>query len=92
MRLPQNEAEREEFERQVKEFAHSDAIEFLLEGLKVAFTEHMLATSPADAEKREHDYRMVRAIDALKNEIISVATNGMFEEFKARRILKNPIS
>jgi hypothetical protein len=63
----------QEFVRQVQEFASSDAIEILLNRLEQKFTQDWKESAPSETDKRVYSYMMVRAVDALRNEIKSVA-------------------
>ncbi len=66
-------SEKQEFVRQVQEFATSDAVEVLLNRLEDKFTQDWKDTAPIDTTGRESAFHMVRAVDALRNEIKSVA-------------------
>lgn len=66
-------SEQQDFIRQVQEFATSDAIEELLNRLETKFTQDWKDSAPSETDKRVYSYMMVRALDALRNEIKSVA-------------------
>ena len=66
-------SEKQEFVRQVQEFATSDVIEELLNRLETKFTQDWKDSAPSETDKRVYSYMMVRAVDALRNEIKSVA-------------------
>ena len=66
-------SEKQEFIRQVQEFAGSDAVEHLLLLLEQKFTQDWKESAPSETDKRVYSYMMVRAVDALRNEIKSVA-------------------
>lgn len=66
-------AELEAFKRQVQEFASSDATEELLNRLENKFTQDWKDSAPSETDKRVYSYMMVRAVEALRNEIKSIA-------------------
>lgn len=66
-------SDKQEFIRQVQEFASSDATEELLNRLEQKFTQDWKDSAPSETDKRVYSYMMVRAVDALRNEIKSVA-------------------
>lgn len=66
-------AELEVFKRQVQEFATSDAVEELLNRLDNKFTQDWKDSAPSETDKRVYSYMMVRAVEALRNEIKSIA-------------------
>lgn len=66
-------AELEVFKRQVQEFATSDAVEELLIRLENKFTQDWKDSAPSETDKRVYSYMMVRAVEALRNEIKSIA-------------------
>jgi hypothetical protein len=66
-------AELEAFKRQVQEFATSDAVEELLIRLENKFTQDWKDSAPSETDKRVYSYMMVRAVEALRNEIKSIA-------------------
>jgi len=66
-------SENQEFVRQVQELATSDAVETLLLRLEEKFTQDWKNSAPNDPDRRVYSYMMVRALDALRNEIRSVA-------------------
>lgn len=66
-------SEQQDFIRQVQEFATSDVIEELLNRLETKFTQDWKDSAPSETDKRVYSYMMVRAVDALRNEIKSVA-------------------
>lgn len=66
-------SEQQDFIRQVQEFATSDVIEELLNRLETKFTQDWKDSAPSETDKRVYSYMMVRALDALRNEIKSVA-------------------
>lgn len=65
--------EEAEFVKQVQEFASSDAVEELLNRLDTKFTQDWKDSAPSETDKRVYSYMMVRAVEALRNEIKSVA-------------------
>ena len=66
---------KEDFLAEVESFAKSDAVEQLLDNLVDGYMNAWKGTSPTQGEHREHLFRMVTAVEALKNEIRSVAMN-----------------
>jgi hypothetical protein len=78
-------AESEEFKRQVKEFAASDAIEELLNILENKFTQDWKDSAPSETDKRVYSYMMVRAVDALRNEIKSIALGDAVNAWNRER-------
>ena len=63
----------ENFKREVKDFASSDAIEELLIRLENKFTQDWKDSAPSETDKRVYSYMMVRAVESLRNEIKSIA-------------------
>lgn len=66
-------SEKAEFVKQVQDFAGSDAIEELLNRLENKFTQDWKDSAPLETDKRVNSYMMVRAVEALRNEIKSIA-------------------
>ena len=80
-----------EFKRAITEFATSDDVERLLDGLQARYLGSWASSRPDQGEHREHLYRMVQAIEAVKNEIRIVATDDAFAALNSRRVpKKNP--
>jgi hypothetical protein len=86
--MPVQEIDPVEFKNKVTEFAHSDALEHLIEGLITGYRNAWHTTRPDDVQHREHLYRMTQACEALKREIVSVALNDTLAEFNERRKFK----
>lgn len=61
-----------DFVRRVEEFAHSDEVEWVLDMVSDKYVEGWRTSPPDQANRREHLYRMVQAVEALKNEIRSI--------------------
>lgn len=80
--------QKREFERQVQEFASSDAVEILLARLEEAYTLRWKATIPNETIARDDAYYMVRAIEALRTEIRSVAMDPAVSAFNRERKTK----
>ncbi|CAB4200507.1 hypothetical protein UFOVP1339_48 [uncultured Caudovirales phage] len=66
---------KEDFLKEIESFAASDAVEQLLDNMIDLYTNAWRGTTHAQGEHREHLFRMVTAVEALKNEIRSVAMN-----------------
>lgn len=65
-----------EFIAQAKEFATSYVVAGLLEDIEAKHTEIWKNSSPAAREVREAAYDMIRAVQALRVEMQSIATDG----------------
>ena len=76
------------FKREVKDFASSDAIEELLIRLENKFTQDWKDSAPSETDKRVYSYMMVRAVDALRNEIKSVALGDAVNAWNRERKTK----
>jgi hypothetical protein len=77
-----------EFKRAITQFARSDDVECLLDGLQARYLGSWASSRADQAEHREHLYRMVQAVEALKAEIRSVASDEAFVALNSRRVLK----
>lgn len=73
--------ELEDFKRQVQEFASSDAVEQLLIRLEDEYTQSWKNSAPHETDKRTYSYMMVRAVEALRNEIKSIAIGDRFNSW-----------
>jgi hypothetical protein len=69
---------------QAKAFADSDAVAELLNRLEQKFIADWKATVPVGEATREHCYRMVLAIDALRAEMKNVAQSIKINEWNRR--------
>ena len=76
-----------EFVERVQEFAHSTEVELILDHLIEKYQEGWRTSPPEQADRREHLYRMVQAVEGLKNEIRSIALGEIVEAHN--RGLKN---
>lgn len=62
-----------DFLEEVKFFAQSHSVQRLLNQLEDRFVSDWKTSAPVGADTREHCYRMVQAIQALKGELERVA-------------------
>jgi hypothetical protein len=69
---------------QAQAFASSDAVTELLNRLEQKFTEDWKATVPVGGETREHCYRMVLAVNALRAEMKNVAQSTKINDWNRR--------
>lgn len=60
------------FIQEIKDFSKSDAIASLLDTLIEKYSDSWRNTDPEKAQTREHLYRMVQAVEGLKNEIRAI--------------------
>lgn len=81
-----------EFVRAVQELAYSDAVENILDGLIAKYTAGWKDTRPDDPCHREHCWRMVKAVEALKNEIRAIATAERIDNHNSRLRGRTPRS
>lgn len=70
--------------RHAQEFAKSDAVAEVLKRLEEKFTADWKATGSGDQDEREHCFRMVLAIDALREELKIVAQSTKITEWNRR--------
>jgi len=73
-----------ELVHQAQDFAKSDAVAELLNRLEQKFIEDWKATVPIGTDTREHCYRMVLAIHALREELKNVAQSIKVTEWNRR--------
>ena len=73
-----------EFLERVKELAHSDAFEELLNRLEDKHVADWKTTAPVSAEMREHHWRMVMAITALREEIRNAIQGELITNYNTR--------
>jgi predicted DCC family thiol-disulfide oxidoreductase YuxK len=73
---------------QAQEFAKSDAVAEILRRLEAKYIEDWKATVPVGTDTREHCYRMVLAIDALRQELQIIAQSEKITEWN-RKVARN---
>lgn len=66
---------------EVQQFAQSDAVEWLIEGLIDKYQEQWRSSDPDAQSAREDAYRMVRALGDLKTEIRRVNRDDAVDSF-----------
>ncbi len=81
--------DRQQFIDEATTFAHSDVVSELLDTMEANYTAAWKATSEGDIDKREHLYRMIMAINALRMELGSVAQDDAVKAFN-RRLRRQP--
>lgn len=70
--------------REAQGFAKSDAVAEVLKRLEEKYTADWKASGAEDQEHREHCFRMVLAIDALREEIKIVAQSTKITEWNRK--------
>ena len=80
-----------EIVEQITAFAHSDAVETLLEGMQAEYEARWRSSKPEDTAQREHLYRMVQAVEGLKSEIKRVAQDDTVGLYNRGLLRRNPI-
>lgn len=75
------------FVERVTDFARSDDFERLIDSLRAKYLASWEQSRIEDVASREHLYRMVHAVEALKNEIASLANDQSVRAFNSRRAL-----
>jgi hypothetical protein len=73
-----------ELVNQAKAFAESEAVAEVLNRLEQKFIADWKATVPVGVETREHYYRMILAVDALRGELKNVAQSTKINEWNRR--------
>jgi len=76
-----------EFVQRVGDFARTADFGRLTETLRAKYMEAWENSRVTDVDTREHLFRMVRAVEALKNEIESIANDQAVRAFNSRRLL-----
>jgi hypothetical protein len=71
----------QEFIERVQQFAQSDEVELILDALIEKYTASWRTSSPEQPQTREHLYRMVLAVEGLKNEIRTIAQDQIITAF-----------
>jgi hypothetical protein len=69
---------------QAQAFADSEAVAELLNRLEQKFIEDWKATVPVGTDTREHYYRMILAINALRAELRNVAQSTKINDWNRR--------
>lgn len=69
---------------QAQAFADSEAVSELLNRLEQKFIEDWKATVPVGTDTREHYYRMILAINALRAELRNVAQSTKIKDWNRR--------
>lgn len=69
-----------EFLERVKDLAYSDAFEELLNRLEDQHVADWKSTAPVSNEMREHHWRMIVAINALREEIKNVIQGNLVSQ------------
>ena len=75
-----------EFVREVEDLAHSEAFDEVLVRLEDSFIGKWKMAKTAD--EREKAHALVMALDAIRTEIASIATDKRFVAFNTRRSLR----
>src|SRR4051812_28081003 len=66
-----------EFVERIQQFAASDEVELILDALIEKYQASWRTSAPENPAQREHLYRMVLAVEGLKNEIRNVAQDDI---------------
>jgi hypothetical protein len=72
--------------RHAQELAGSDAVEEILRRLEEDFVQGWKNTAPTDQDHREHCFRMVLAIRALRTEIKTLALSDRVKAWNRRSL------
>ena len=72
--------------RQAQELAGSDAVEEILRRLEEDYVQGWKSTDPRDQNHREHCFRMVLAIEALRTEIKTLALSDRVKAWNRRNV------
>ncbi len=76
--------------RAAQEFASSDSVQEILRRLEAKYTEEWKASAAGKPESREHCYRMVLAITALRDEMRILAQSTKVNQWN-RKVARNTI-
>lgn len=66
---------------EIEQFAHSDTVQLVLDGLIDRHQEQWRTSAPENAASREDAYRMVRAIEGLKSELRRLSRDEAVEAY-----------
>lgn len=69
------------------DFTRTEDYARLIETLRAKYLNSWENTRPDDVTSREQAYRMIQAVEALKNEISSLANDPAVRAFNGRRTL-----
>ena len=79
-----------DFQKLVQGLAQSDAMAELFRRLEDKYVAGLLDTNPSDQSQREHCFRMVTAVRALRDEVHSIAQGTKVAEYN-RRIARSTL-
>lgn len=70
--------------REAQHLARNPALEVIFDRLTRRYADDIINSPPNDAAGRETAYRMIRAVQALRDEVKSVAMSKSIEEWNRR--------
>lgn len=81
--------DKQQFIDEATSFANSTVVSELIDILEANYVTTWKATPAEEFDKREHLYRMVVAVNALRNELRSVSQGGLIKAWN-RRLRNQP--
>ena len=77
-----------DFISNVKALSDNGTLRQVLDMIEDDFTKAWKSAKPADLQLREDNFRMIRAVTALRDKIHSLSTDDKVRQFNNRRMLR----
>lgn len=86
---PSPTVDKQQYLDEATSFAHSEVVSEMLDTMEANYTAAWKSTPEGDIDKREHLYRMVMAVNALRDELRSAAQSDAVTAWNRRLRFKS---